>query len=183
MQLVGGVILIIAASAVGVVQNQFRDRPLKLIQNTKAVSTVQHGETRPEPASAIEQKGASGEETSAEPPLPEGAVSTEQVRALFDQENAYIIDARDPAAFAEGHIPGSINIPYDRLPDYLETLELEVPMDGQVVCYCWSPTCDFSDQLATELKILGYENIRVYTGGWEHWTEAGLPTEGTGASE
>ena len=34
-----------------------------------------------------------------------------------------IVDIRRPAAFRRGHIPGSQNIPFDRLPEEIETLE------------------------------------------------------------
>jgi rhodanese-related sulfurtransferase len=125
------------------------------------VATVQHG-TAPDTTAAVA----------------EGAVSLAEMKRIFDTGTAYIIDARDPYEYDEGHIPGAINVPYDRLPEYLDMLSGEVPMDGEVIVYCRGPDCDFSDTLATELKILGYQNVRVFTGGWEQWNGAGYPVEG-----
>jgi rhodanese-related sulfurtransferase len=69
------------------------------------------------------------------------------------------------------------------LHEYYAELTATVPPDAKVVCYCWSPTCDFSDQLATELKIMGYTDVVVFTGGWEAWQDAGHPVEGSEVGE
>jgi 3-mercaptopyruvate sulfurtransferase SseA len=59
----------------------------------------------------------------------------------------------------------------------MDVLNTEVPTDAQVVCYCRSVTCDFSDLLATEMKVIGYQSVSVFSGGWDEWTKAGYPTE------
>jgi rhodanese-related sulfurtransferase len=171
-QIAGGLVIIAIASIVAIAHNAMRSRPLKLIQKIEAVSTVQHGE--PHESAAI----ANGDSAGTSEALPEGAIAVAEVKRLVDENLAVVIDARVPDAFDAGHIPGAVNIPYDQLPDYISALELAAAPDEMVICYCWGPSCDFSDQLATELKIMGYENIKVFTGGWEHWQEAGHPTEG-----
>ncbi len=159
-EILGGIGIMFVALLIGVMVNAFRPGGIPLIQKGAPVSTVQHG--------------AEPDSTTA----PTGAVSLAEMKRIFDTGTAYIIDARDPWEYDQGHIPGAINIPYDRLPEYLDMLSSEVPMDGEVIVYCRGPECDFSDQLATELKILGYQNVRVFTGGWEQWTAAGYPVEG-----
>jgi len=47
--------------------------------------------------------------------------AVEQLCASTDPPR--IVDIRRPAAFRRGHIPGSDNIPFDRLPEQIETLE------------------------------------------------------------
>lgn len=165
--LVGGLLVVAAAGIVGVAHNAVRSRPLKLIPSPAppASAAVAQAETNPAADASTPAPAASAD-----------ALDAAGVKVLVDEGAAFVIDARAPQAFAEGHIPGAINIPYDRLPEYLEQLQATVPMDAQVVCYCWSPTCDFSDQLATELRFMGYTNVRVFTGGWENWTAAGHPT-------
>jgi rhodanese-related sulfurtransferase len=170
----GGVVIIVVATFIGIAQNTVRSNPVKLIQDTAVVSTVRHGDER---AATAEGDAAAALE---EETLPAGAIGVDDVKRLYDEGTAVIIDARAPEVFEAGHIPGAINIPYDKLPSYLDQLQSEVMTSDRVICYCWGPTCDFSDQLATELKILGYDNVVVFTGGWEHWTAAGHPTEGTG---
>ncbi len=171
--LAGGVVLMIVATLIGVGFNAVRSNPVKLIQNATAVSTVQHGDRSKDSTGLDAATGA------AQEALPDGAIGIDELRRLYDENAVVIIDARAPGAFEEGHIPGAVNIPYDQLPDYLETLQSEVFTDDAVICYCWGPDCDFSDQLATELLIMGYENVKVFTGGWDEWTAAGHPTEGT----
>jgi rhodanese-related sulfurtransferase len=166
-------VIVATAAVIGVLHNAVRGGSVPLIQDVERVSTVQHGNGGDGPEQT-------GEINIGQPlELPEGAVTVEQVKAMIDNGSAYIIDARAPGPFAEGHIAGAINIPYDRLPEYYDRLTAEVPTDATVVCYCWSPTCDFSDQLATELKIMGYTEVVVFLGGWEHWQQAGYPAEGT----
>jgi rhodanese-related sulfurtransferase len=171
--LAGGLVIIAAAAAIGILHNAVRGASVPLIQDVERVSTVQRveGENETNPAGSVE--------VGAPSDLPEGAVTAEQVKAMMDEGNAYVIDARAPSVYAEGHIAGAINIPYDRLPEYYDQLTSEVPTDATIICYCWSPTCDFSDQLATELKIMGYSHVVVFLGGWEHWQQAGYATEGT----
>jgi rhodanese-related sulfurtransferase len=41
---------------------------------------------------------------------------------LDDGRERRIVDIRSPAAFRRGHIPGSVNIPFENLPDRVGTL-------------------------------------------------------------
>jgi rhodanese-related sulfurtransferase len=168
--LAGGIAIIAAAVVIGVLHNAVRGQSIPLIQKVEVVKTANHGN-----GGEGATPGGSNESPAE---LPEGAVTVDQIKALFDGGDVYIIDARGPEGFAEGHIPGAINVPYDRLAEYYQDLTGSVPTDAKVICYCWSPTCDFSDQLATELKIMGYTDVAVFTGGWEHWQDAGHPVEG-----
>jgi rhodanese-related sulfurtransferase len=173
--LAGGVAIIAAAAVIGVVHNAVRGQSIPLIQHVEVVKTANHGNG----GEGLTSGGLDGSPDAT----PEAAVTVDQVKALFDEGTAYIVDARSPEAFAQGHIPGSINVPYDRLPEYYAYLTAAVPIDAKVICYCWSPTCDFSDQLATELKILGYTDVVVFTGGWEDWQSAGHPADSTAVGE
>ncbi len=164
--LIGGIGIMVVATLIGVVVNAVRPNGIALIQSGAPVSTAQHGN---------KADSAAADTTHA---LAEGAISLAEMKRLFDEGTAIILDARDAAEYEQGHIPGAINIPYDRIPEYFDVLQSQVPMDAHVVCYCRSVTCDFSDQLATELKIIGYQNVSVFSGGWDAWTTAGYPIEG-----
>ncbi len=53
----------------------------------------------------------------------DGEISPESVEDLLSSTDPpRIVDIRRPAAFRRGHIPGSQNIPFDRLPAEIETL-------------------------------------------------------------
>jgi len=168
-EILGGIVLMIAASIAGIVVNVARPDGLPLIQAGAPVETAPHGSDATPDSAAADSTGAVA--------LPEGAVSLEEMKRLIDSGTAVVIDARSSTEYEEGHLPGAINIPHDRLPEFIDALNSEVPLDAQVVLYCRGPECDFSDMLATEMKIMGYQNVAVFTGGWEHWTGAGYPTE------
>jgi len=164
-EILGGAGIMVVAALLGIVVNAVRPNGVALIQSGAPVTTAQHA--APDSAAA--------DTTHA---LAEGAISLAEMKRIFDEGTAIILDARDAAEYEQGHIPGAINIPYDRIPEYFDVLQSQVPMEAHVVCYCRSLTCDFSDQLATELKIMGYKNVSVFSGGWDAWTTAGYPVEG-----
>ncbi|MDO9024465.1 rhodanese-like domain-containing protein [Zwartia sp.] len=54
-----------------------------------------------------------------------------------------VIDARDPARFAKGHIPGAINMDWRQVLSKRETISKALPMDRQSTNYARSPaTCN-----------------------------------------
>jgi rhodanese-related sulfurtransferase len=53
------------------------------------------------------------------------------------QDNHYdfvLLDTRDAAAFANGHIPGAWSAPFDALGE----VSKQLPRDREIVTYCWS---------------------------------------------
>ena len=169
-EIAGGLIVFLVAAAVGLTHNAVRGNSLPLTQkiNHAAVTAGtagQSGETGP--AGPLDQV--------ANDVLREGIVTADQLKQLIDAGQVYVIDARTSGEFVEGHVLGAINIPHDELPDYMNVLMEQIPMDALVVCYCQGPDCDFSDLLATELKIIGYPKVVLFRGGWEHWETAGYP--------
>jgi len=60
-------------------------------------------------------------------------LSSAQLKQLIDsKENIYIVDVRTEEQFAEGHIPGAVNIPYNKLGIMIG----QIPKDKKVVLYC-----------------------------------------------
>jgi rhodanese-related sulfurtransferase len=165
-EILGGFGIMVVATLLGIVFNTVRPNGVALIQSGAPVETAQH----------VDHTDSMATDTTST--LAAGAISLAEMKRLFDEGSVIILDARDAAEYEQGHIPGAINIPYDRIPEYFDVLQSQVPTDAHVVVYCRSLTCDFSDQLATELKILGYQNVSVFSGGWEQWTTAGYPIEG-----
>ncbi len=76
--------------------------------------------------------------------------------------------------YADCHIKGSINVPYDNLVEYTKDL----PKDTEIVVYCASYVCPMSRRAYTLLKDQGFTNIRAYEGGAAEWHKLGYPTEG-----
>lgn len=54
-------------------------------------------------------------------------LSRDQMLSLVDQ-GALVIDVRTTREFAQGHAPGSRNIPLDRLADHLKELDRAKPL-------------------------------------------------------
>lgn len=93
-------------------------------------------------------------------------ISMDEAAGIMQNEKNYIIlDVRRPDEYAEGHIPGAINVPNEKIG----TSEIsELPDKSQLILvYCRSG--NRSKQAAEKLVKLGYTNI-VEFGGINDWT-------------
>jgi thiosulfate/3-mercaptopyruvate sulfurtransferase len=97
-----------------------------------------------------------------------------------------IVDARSPQEYFGGHIPGSILSPFTDglgqngfLFDTKESLESlyaeKIPKGKEIVCYCMHG--HRASSLFYQLKIAGYENVRLYDGSFIDWYSKRLPLE------
>ncbi|MGM0595043.1 MAG: sulfurtransferase, partial [Pseudomonadota bacterium] len=108
-------------------------------------------------------------------------------------ENVILLDARPEDMYTGevvqhsirgGHIPGAVNIVSLSGTDgqsqkwhslgQLEKMYASLPKDKRIYIYCHD---GFRMSLAyMQLKALGYEDVRLYNGGWSHWgNELTLP--------
>jgi hydroxyacylglutathione hydrolase len=87
---------------------------------------------------------------------------------------ATIVDARDRAAFAAGHIRGALNIELDgTFAGYVGWL---VPFGSKIVLVLPAGMSEAAEIAATELVRIGYEWIPGWLdGGMTAWAGAGLP--------
>jgi rhodanese-related sulfurtransferase len=84
----------------------------------------------------------------------------EAVKMMKDEKNYIILDARRPDEFAEGHIPGAINIPNEEIGT---TDIAELPNKSQLILvYCRSGRR--SKEASEKLVKLGYTNIVEFGG-------------------
>lgn len=114
------------------------------------------------------------------------SISLDTLRASLDNPGQVIWDARSPAEFRGekvfsrkgGHIPGAINFEWTagmdaqrglRLrTDLAEQLEaMGITRDKEIVTHCQTHHRSGFTYLAA--KILGYPNIRAYSGSWSEW--------------
>jgi len=98
-----------------------------------------------------------------------------------------ILDARSPQEFMGGHLPNSKLIPftegisYDgnlfRNKEFLAELFLQnnVSKDKEVVCYCMHG--HRASNLFLQLKIAGFDNLKLYDGSFVEWHGKKLPLE------
>jgi phage shock protein E len=82
-----------------------------------------------------------------------------------------VIDVRSADEFAQGHVPGAINIPHDQIASRLA----EVPKDKDVVLYCHSGRR--AGLAATVLKDNGYSRLSHLEGDMVGWQQNGRPLQ------
>ena len=98
-------------------------------------------------------------------------------KQLHDAGAALFIDAREDWEYAQGHIPGAINLPYEQAITDPARLE-QVDQGGKpMVTYCGGGSCEISISVAWELLGVGKTHIAVYMGGFPEWAQAGYPVE------
>jgi rhodanese-related sulfurtransferase len=108
-------------------------------------------------------------------PLPAGL---QQVKELFDRNEAVFVDARDTFLFSQGHIKGALVMPPGQFDEQLAQFMAKVPVTATLVVYCSGYNCHDSMTVGTKLMEKGYRQVFVYEGGYPEWNDAGLPTEG-----
>lgn len=97
----------------------------------------------------------------------------EVVRMLGAGTAPTILDVRTPEEFAEGHVPGAINISHDELADRLA--EIEASRDVGLIVYCRSGR---RAGIAEELLLgQGFSNVQHLEGDMLAWLEANRPIE------
>jgi len=155
--------LAILATICGLALNRFRPNPISLVYQ-----------------SPDQQLQAELSQLVNGPPLdsfPVETISLDQFRVAVADKGVTILDARAATYFDRGHVPRAINLSrqdfghdYMRLRPMLETLK-----NKPIVVYCAGGACHDSKMVAQALTALGFTQVRIYPGGWDGWTAAGLP--------
>src|SRR6266581_1520658 len=115
-----------------------------------------------------------------------------ELSAMMKAETLVVIDTRDPASYAAGHIPGAVNI--HEIFTYLamSTPEGVAALKGKfadafgkaglsgaetAVIYEQSMSTGFGQSCRgyVLLRYLGYPKVKILHGGLAAWTAAGLP--------
>lgn len=60
-------------------------------------------------------------------------ISIDEVKALMAKKQVLLIDVRDPQSFAEGHMPGAVNVPFDHIPNHVDAWKKDKRL---LVTYC-----------------------------------------------
>lgn len=77
-----------------------------------------------------------------------------------------LLDVRSPEAFAAGHLPQAVSLPYGRI---IERNLLQFPDDATFVVYCAGPHCNATEKAAVRLARLSRPVKKMVGGvcGWE----------------
>jgi len=129
--------------------------------------------SKPIPWFAVELAVVENVDTKSEDPIL-AAITLEQARNFFD-ESVLFVDARDEGYFEAGHIQGAMQNIF--LMELIFNIEEKQSKNTSLVIYCGDPGCGDSEELAYDLKDLGFTKLYVFKGGWLEWSKAGYPSE------
>ena len=87
------------------------------------------------------------------------------------------VDVRLKEIFKKGHIPGAKSVPLSEFDELIGNFYEIVPMERNIVIYCSGRECTDSHAFATKLSEVGYENVKVFTGGFIEWEQEGYIVE------
>lgn len=105
---------------------------------------------------------------TASPPIPE--IAPADLAAIVAREpHAHLLDVREPAEYARGHLPAAVNLPLADLATRLD----EIPRDRPLFLLCQAG--GRSLRAARFLAQVGYVHLTNVRGGTAAWQAAGLP--------
>ena len=97
-------------------------------------------------------------------------ISPQFLISLVNNENAFIVDLRNSELFNQGHITGSINIPFNNLSKRFN----EIPENSKSIVL----VCDMgnvSPNAGELLKKEGFKDLLILRGGVNEWKLQNLP--------
>jgi rhodanese-related sulfurtransferase len=84
-----------------------------------------------------------------------------------------LVDARGPAQYAAGHVPGAINIPHGKI---IQSKMAAYPANTLFVVYCDGPHCNGATRAAMRVASLG-RPVKKMVGGVHGWLLDGYSLE------
>jgi rhodanese-related sulfurtransferase len=102
-------------------------------------------------------------------------ISPEEVKKSIDEHSPgmVIVDTSAPAVWEDEHIPGAVNLPYSTKI----SAPVPLPREKMLVIYCACKDHEDSTDVARQLSLLGYRNVKVLKGGWFKWVDLKYKTE------
>jgi thiosulfate/3-mercaptopyruvate sulfurtransferase len=111
---------------------------------------------------------------------PDVLATIDEIEGVLEDPNVVLVDARSPEEYAVGHLPGAVNIPASEnvepgaIPYWADAAQLRdryaaagVTPDKRVIAYGGDGFAPHVTYFT--LRLLGYEQVAVYPGGWVEW--------------
>ena len=101
-------------------------------------------------------------------------VTIDELKTLMAQQSVVILDVRMPDEFAQGRIPGAINI------NYTEVFKEAGRFAGEkrtIVAYCACANEMTAARAAVDLAERNVPGAKALKGGWAEWLERGEAVE------
>ncbi len=99
------------------------------------------------------------------------AVNPGEATLLINREDARVLDVRETAEFAGGHIPDAINIPVAKLGERMHELE---KFKGKPLIVCCASGMR-SNKACRDLQQQGFAQLYNLAGGVDAWNAASYP--------
>lgn len=107
--------------------------------------------------------------TAAAAPAAASSLSAADFAAAAKRPDTVLLDVRTPAEFAEGHLPGAVNIDVES-PDFLQQVS-GLDQNKAYAVYCRS--ANRSKVAMTAMQQLGFTQLYDLAGGINAWKSAG----------
>ena len=89
------------------------------------------------------------------------------------QADFVLLDVRSPALYAQGHVPGAVNLPHGKI---IESTMNRYPRETLFVVYCAGPHCNGAHRGAIRLAQLD-RSVKMMIGGVTGWVDEGFALE------
>jgi len=111
------------------------------------------------------------------PPDPPGMrrIGLEEAYRLFLEPDRVFVDSRSEEEFRAGHIQGARLLDAYSFDESVSMFRDLIPVDTTLITYCSGEGCGSSREVAELLQREGYQDIRVFEGGWDQWEASGYP--------
>jgi rhodanese-related sulfurtransferase len=104
-------------------------------------------------------------------------IDVEMLKALKEQGQIILVDARIEPEYRTSHISGAISLPISEFKRLYPIRSKQFPVEKIIVTYCSEKHCLDSLLLARKLVKYGHDSVFVYLGGIEEWVKMNLPVE------
>lgn len=103
------------------------------------------------------------------------SVDSSQATQLINREDALVLDVREAADYAAGHIIGAKNVPFARIESGTLPGDMAKRKEKPVIVYCDQGAS--GAKAAAALRKQGFTRVLNLAGGLAAWRQAGLPVE------
>ena len=98
-------------------------------------------------------------------------ITAQDLINLTNQDKVKLIDLRLAADFDDGHITGSINIPFANLDDRAHEIKQNEDISLVLICETGSQSANAGEKL----QNLGHKDTLILSGGINNWRMDNLP--------
>lgn len=98
-------------------------------------------------------------------------ISTQKLVDLVNREEAVVVDLRDKKEFDQGHLVGSLNVPYASIETRVDELTRYKERPLVLICRMGQ----HAGTAGTILRKKGFANVSRLNGGFMEWRNQNLP--------